>query len=203
MSGLLSEAEDVSVIGGGWSVREVNLARVPGTVIAVNDAALLAPRVDAAVSMDRLWTEHRWKKLRGLEALAYIRRSALQNIAERPPWLVPFENDHTATLPSAEPGVLNGTNSGLCAVNLAYQLRPRRILLFGFDMSRGPKGESYWYPPYPWASPRGGTSDGRYREWAEQFEPTAQACRIAGIAVFNVSRGAIDAFPRIDPKEFA
>jgi hypothetical protein len=153
--------------------------------------------------MDRLWTEHRWPRLAALAPMAYIRRSALKNIAARPPWLLAFENDHTATEMSEAPGVLNGTNSGLCALNLAYQLRPSRIWLFGFDMSHGPAGEPYWYPPYPWTGPRGGTTSGKYAVWARQFDPAAKACLAAGIEVFNVTRGAVDAFTRIDPREFA
>jgi hypothetical protein len=41
---------------------------------------------------------------------------------------------------SDEPDTLNGTNSGGVALNLAYSLKPRQLLLFGFDYRRGPKG---------------------------------------------------------------
>jgi hypothetical protein len=58
-------------------------------------------------------------------------------------------------------GVLNGTNSGLCGFNLAYQMRPKQILLFGFDMKRGPNGEAHWFPDYPWAKPGGATTSGQ------------------------------------------
>jgi hypothetical protein len=105
-------------------------------VIGVNDAALHA-RVDAAISMDRLWTEHRWPDLTAKVLPTWIRRSALKNIGGRPFWLRPFECDHTSAEMTDAVGPLNGTNSGLCAVNLAFQLRPRLIRLYGMDLANG------------------------------------------------------------------
>jgi hypothetical protein len=200
---------DIFVIGGGYSVSYVDLAGLWGIVIGVNDSGLRAPRVDRIVSMDRKWTEGRWYDT-GDPALpslcdralpTWIRRSAIQNISERPRWLTIFDCDHTRSDFSETPERLEGTNSGLVAMNLAYQMRPRRIFLLGFDMSRGPKGEPYWYPPYPWA-PAGGTSKGKYREWAHQFTPAYGCCRTAGIRVINVSvTSAIEIFQRIRPDQ--
>jgi hypothetical protein len=151
--------------------------------------------------MDRLWTEYRWPELVKRGMPAWIRRAALQNIKESWPWLHRFECDHTSVELSETCGVLNGPNSGFCALNLAYQMRPRRIYLVGFDMVRGPKGEVYWFKPYPWAKPGGATSNGTYAEWSHQFGGAAKKCKAAGIEVFNVSRAsAIDAFTRLCPE---
>lgn len=200
-------AGDVFVVGGGYSVRYVDVANLWGTIIGVNDSGLRLPRVDRIVSMDRKWTEHRWydtgdDKLPSLCERAvptWIRRSAIQNIAERPSWLTIFDCDNTRIEFSDLPARLEGTNSGLVAFNLAYQMRPRRIFLLGFDMSRGPKDEPYWYPAYPWA-PNGGTSRGKYREWSHQFTPAFGSCQSVGIRVINVSvTSAIGIFPKIPP----
>jgi hypothetical protein len=136
-----SAVEIVSIVAGGWSVGAVDLARIPGTIIGINDAALHLPRCDIAVSMDRLWTEYRYEALRAMMKPAHIRRSALQKRPDKWPWLNSFECDHTTAGLSDQRGVLNGTNSGHCGFNLAYQMRPKQILLFGFDMKRGPNGE--------------------------------------------------------------
>jgi hypothetical protein len=56
--------ETSRVVAGGWSVSQVDLSRIPGTIIAINDSAIHLPRFDIVVSMDRLWTEHRWAELR-------------------------------------------------------------------------------------------------------------------------------------------
>lgn len=187
------------MLAGGWSVRGLDLARLPGRVIAVNDAGVRAPRVDAIVSMDRLWTEYRWSELRRLRVPTWLRQACLLNLAELPDWLRMYRCDHTATELSDAPGALNGTNSGLVALNLAYQQRPRRVVLFGFDMGRSPRGEPYWYPPYPWR-PGGGTSNGKYAEWAAQFAPAARAFAAAGVEVLNASPASrIPAFAKVDP----
>jgi len=202
-----NERGDVFVVGGGYSVTYVDREKLWGTVIGINDSGLRLPRVDRIVSMDRKWTEARWYDASdaGIPSLCdralptWIRRSAIQNIRERPSWLTIFECDHERTDFSDDPARLEGTNSGLVAMNLAYQMRPRRVFLLGFDMSRGPKGEPYWYPPYPWA-PNGGTSKGKYREWAHQFTPAYGCFHAAGIRVINVSvTSAIDIFQRIPP----
>jgi hypothetical protein len=191
----------ISILAGGWSVKGLDLTRLPGKVIGVNDSAVRA-RCDIAVSMDRLWTENRWANLHALKREAHIRKSAIKNIAARPDWLHLFDCDHTLAELSEVEGILNGTNSGLCALNLAYQMRPRRIILLGFDMCRSPRGEAYWHDPYPWSKPQGGTGNGRYAEWAGQFARAAAQCKASGIEVINASKASkITAFPKVDPRD--
>jgi hypothetical protein len=179
----------ISIVGGGPSVRALDLARIPGTIIAINDSAIHLPRFDIVVSMDRLWTEHRYPQLRELRKQAHIRRSALQNLPGKWPWLRSFECDHTTAELSDQQGVLNGTNSGLCGVNLAYQMRPAQILLYGFDLKRGAAGEPYWYPPYPWTAPKGATSDGKYRDWSKHLISALRQCEAKGIEVLFAAPG--------------
>lgn len=202
---------DVTVLAGGWSVRNIDLERLAGVVIAVNDAAILAPRWDYAVSMDRLWTEDRFDKLeaRVLEQpkrKAWIRSNALQNMTARAagcPWLTPFLCDWQATFFTSAPDSLNGTNSGACALNLAWQLQPDRVFLLGFDMNRDQNGQAYWYPPYPWSSLEGSTSRGKYEVWRKQFALASESFGRIGAEVFNVSpTSAIETFRRITPHEY-
>ena len=197
----MSAPDTVSVLAGGYSVTGVDLTRLPGLVIAVNDSAIFAPRVDITLSMDRLWTEFRWPALRDRRGIAYIRRSALKNCPGKWPWLNIFDCDYRSTTFSDVEGILNGTNSGFCAFNLAYRLRPRRIFLFGMDMKRGPNDQPYWHPPYPWR-PRGATTNGKYREWSRQFYAAAKLCKQAGIAVTIVGDSTIDCFERVPVCEF-
>lgn len=206
---------DITVIGGGWSVRDVShLDRLPGSIIAVNDSAIYAPRWDYCVSMDRLWAEHRIgdvaARARAGDELVqvHIRRNALQNLQgwRVNPWLHAFECDHESVKFAAVErwGWLNGTNSGVCALNLAFKFRPRRVFLLGFDMNRNARGDAYWYPPYPWSTTRGSTSDGKYGAWSEQFEEIAKQFDRAGALVFNVSpASSIDNFEKLTPKQFA
>lgn len=192
--------EVVSVVAGGPSVRQIDLSRIPGTIIAINDSAIHLPRVDIVVSMDRLWTENRFDRLRALMKPAHIRRAALKNIVGRWPWLTAFDCDHTSIEMSDQVGVLNGTNSGMCGINLAYQMRPAQLFLFGFDMKRT-DGNAYWYPPYDW-NPPGGTKDGKYVSWSKQFDGIARQCNIAGIDIAMVGDSAVKLFRCVSAVEF-
>jgi hypothetical protein len=178
----------VSVVAGGWSVRGDlwDLGELPGVVIAVNDSALHLPVVHVVVSMDRLWTENRWDWLCRHKLKSFIRTAALKTLpAKDLPWLHPFECDYTSFEFSSRPFVLNGTNSGECALNLAYQMLPKSILLFGFDHCDGPNGEKHWFPAYPWAG--GGTKPVKFQDWAKHYRSISRQFKAAGIEVLNMS----------------
>lgn len=197
----------ITIVGGGWSVRNVALTHLCGLVIGVNDAAVHLPVVDIVVSMDRLWTEYRWSWLCRRAATAWLRRSATQNIdvthATAAGWLTVFECNHECSDFTSIRGHLNGTHSGLCALNLAWQMRPSRVYLLGFDMCRDSKDRASWHPPYPWTQPTGATSNRKYATWARQFEQAAGRFAAIGCDVWNVSPGsAITAFPRMTPDEY-
>lgn len=189
-------------------MRNVSLAHLCGQIIGVNDAACHLPAVDIVVSMDRLWTEHRWSWLVRRAKEAWLRRSAVQNLdisqEVAAGWLHVYDCDHETSEFSSVTGRLHGTNSGLCALNLAWQLRPACVYLLGFDMCRDPKGRASWHPPYPWTTPRGATSDSKYAAWSHQFEDAALRFASIGCDVWNVSpASAISAFPKMTASEYS
>jgi hypothetical protein len=170
-------------------------------VIGVNESSVLV-QCDVAVTMDRLWSEHRWHRYFTTRAgELWIRRGADKALPTHPRRRQ-FECDHESWRMSDEPGVLNGTNSGMCGLNYAFQLKPQRLYLFGFDMQRGPKGQPYWHKPYEWRQ-KGATKPGTYRSWTPQFECIAQQFREAGTVVKQVNnRSRITAFEQIGYKSF-
>lgn len=137
---------------------------------------------------------------------AWIRRAALKKMRNlHLPWLHPFDCDHTSVEMSEQNGVLNGNNSGLCAVNLALTplMRPRRRLwLVGFDMQLGPKGQAHWHPPYPW-KPKGQANTKIEADWYRHFKDAKKKFDRLGIEVFNVShRSLIKDFRKVMPEQF-
>lgn len=200
----MDRPELISIIGGGCSFREVNPERIPGLIVGVNDSAILIPRCDVVVSMDRLWIEHRWERVKALATETHFRVGAAKRLARPlPDWCHLFECDHTSAEMSDEPGRLNGENSGYCALSYAYQRRPRQILLFGFDMMPGPQGEPYWYKRYPWVKPGKSTNRGKFPNWALSFARAAQAFKRAEIECRIIGASRIRAFPQSPAKEFA
>jgi hypothetical protein len=176
---------DLTVLAGGFSARYFDLAKLPGKVIAVNDAGYYAPKVDAIISMDRLWAEARFRWLSTQRAPVYLRRSTIKNfsVADQQHFH-PYECDHESIEFSALPGTLNGKHSGSVALNLAFQWSPQRVFLVGFDMALGPRGERHWYPDYEWKS-GGGTKPGKLAEWGRELAAAFAQFARAGIEVYH------------------
>jgi hypothetical protein len=172
-----------------------------GHVIGVNDAALHTS-VHECLTMDRLWFEHRWPLLRDTRiASIWVREKCDCNVMRkdgRDRWQT-FKH-FSKSVPSETVGELHGGNSGACAINLAYQqmLAGDNLFLLGFDMQKGPKGEPYWYPPYPWTTPAGATKDGHFVRWVDELRVFATNALAKGFNVYNVTtRSRLVSFPRI------
>jgi hypothetical protein len=92
---------------------------------------------------------------------------------------------------------LNG-NSGAQALNLAYLWGYKRIVLLGFDMRLGPKGEKHWHKDHPAPMVQGQT----FGEWLHKFEKIARDCREVGLDVINCTPGSeLKCFPMRDLEE--
>lgn len=197
------------VIGGGWSVGQYadqldDLTSL-GHVIGVNDAAIHA-NVHEAITMDRLWFEHRWPALRNLRVQkVWVREKCDCNVPRKTPadnWLT-FKH-FNKPMPSVTPGELHGGNSGTCAINLAFQQMSSgdNLFLLGFDMCKGPNGEPYWYPPYPWATPTGATKPGHFKQWVNDLAGFASFAKSKQLNIYNVSmRSRIELWPKIRPDQ--
>lgn len=83
-------------------------------------------------------------------------------------------------------------NSGAQAIQLAYLFGARRIVLLGFDLKLGPKGERHHHPDHP--SPC--VQEQLFGEWIHKFEPLARDLKLAGCHVTNCTPGsALPWFP--------
>lgn len=211
---------DIIVVAGGWSVgqypHETLCDRIHRAAsIGVNDSALLLP-TRYALSMDRLWTEGRWPQvsMKFHPHAVWIRKGVVKNMT-LPDGVHQFEHDGDATRMTDQSGKLNGSNSGTCAVNLAYQwcknsvglqggarASNRRVFLLGFDMQDGPNGEKHWYPNYPWR-PNGATKPGTFRQWASEYREIGAMFSEIGVPVINVNhRSAITELPQMTFQQF-
>lgn len=198
--GAAMRLREITVLAGGWSASSYDLNTLPGFVIAVNDSAYYAPRWHAAISMDRLWSEARFEFLKRQGKPVWLRRSTIKNFTIRDlPQFHAFDCDHEAVDFSEDPGALNGKHSGAVALNLAYQLRPEKLWLIGFDMKLGPRGERHWHPDYPWKS-GGGSKPGTLGGWSRDMARQLAQLRAAGIDVtlceeIRKGRGAVYGAP--------
>lgn len=196
---------NVIILAGGPSVREYNLRDLEqrGILIAVNGGAMYC-KPHIALTMDRLVGElcvPMWR-MQGVPEI-WIRDGTAKNFS--PDGLRVFRHDgDDPTHMTPVSGRLNGSNSGTCALNLAYQMKPKRIFMLGFDMARGaaPLNLPYWFLPYAWNTV-GAAKDGKLREWAEEFVLIEEQFKRAGIEVFNVNhRSRIKTFSKMSYEMF-
>lgn len=199
---------DIIILAGGSSVREMpqntvmdHLPKLAYT-IGVNDAALYA-NVNLAMSMDRLWCENRWQRVVEERGIAlHARSEALKNVPLCP-LITKYRCDYRSTAMTNEPGILNGTNSGMVAMNFAFQKRPQRVFLLGLDSGKT-KGQTapYWYPPYPWAADGGATKPGKYRDWNAQYTYVRRQFDRENIEMYTVGATKTEAFVNISFRQF-
>lgn len=179
----MSRYEKISILAGGWSASHHNVKDLPGFVLGVNDAIVYG-RCDAGVSMDRLWFENRWSFLLKYPLPFWTRMATIKQkyMLPIPPWMTICDCDYKTAKMSDDCGVLNGTNSGLFAVNVAYQLRPSELFIFGMDGTLGPRGETHWYGDYSFKTGKG-TSPGTYSKWQCDLSLALKQCQNAGIEI--------------------
>ena len=192
---------DVILLASGPSVRGYNLRDLErrGMLVAINGAALYT-KPDVAFTMDRLVAEYCYPmwQIQGVPVMV-VRECIAKNFKIGPRTKV-FQHDGPDVFMTDIPGKLNGSNTGTCALNLAFQMRPKRVFLLGYDMQRGSRHtEPYWHPTYPWNS-TGGSKDGKLAQWAEEFKLIAPQFQDIGTEVFVINdwnSSRITAFPRI------
>jgi hypothetical protein len=92
---------------------------------------------------------------------------------------------------------ING-NSGTQAINLAYLQGFRRIILLGFDMKLGSKGERHHHPDHPHPLVQNQT----FGEWLHKLERVARDLVVEKCEVLNATPGsAMTCFPVADWRE--
>lgn len=75
-------------------------------------------------------------------------------------------------------------NSGACAISLAIAAGAKRIVLLGYDCSRGPKREWHWHGDHP----AGMSNCASMSKWPWQFGKLADWARAEGVQIINASR---------------
>jgi len=165
-------------------------------VIAVNDAALRAPLSSALFSADTTWICKRWGVVTSFPGAVYLAVSGNWGLSA--PNVTWMKRLRSSGLSRRWPEVCTGGNSGHGAINLAFLLGARRIILLGFDCHPNHRHE-HWFGRYDWG---GQLDDSTTRRWRENFHTLAIELKREGVAVINANPdSAVDAFPRMSLEE--
>lgn len=217
------------IIGGGPSVAYAAGIKTPGKdslprvsefltpihekkIIGVNNAYMLGNWVDVLWFGDSGWfTMHRANLARvgymGLKMSCHPRfnKNPIAGVV-----FTPRDMEKPLGITTKNSKVSWNYNSGGCAINLAYHLGARRIILLGFDMQSG-GGKSTWQTHW-----HGGHKDmshekrqkvwePRYQRFLQGFPIIAQDAKALGIEIINAVHpsfgSAIEHFPKIPIQE--
>jgi hypothetical protein len=192
--------KNVAIIAGGPSILNYDLKGISKylTVIGVNQSFINIDECHCGITMDRLWFEHNFNAINESGKPFFVRPGAAKNLGPDLPKNITLFDCNVSHEMSFEKNTINGTSSGMCALNLALKMDCAKIYLLGFDMHR--QNGVYWHNHYSWAS-QGGTSSGKYKEWTRQFDEIAK--KYARRNIYNVNHvSALKGFPVLKYKDF-
>jgi hypothetical protein len=196
----MERAGAVVVVGGGPSltIEQVEFCKGKAKVIAIKEAAKLAHWADYLYFADDHWFDnHRDDVLSFKGKVATIgdepSRLGKERAAVALPSLLRFRNDGAHGLCEDPHGLRTGSNSGYQAINLAFHLGAKVIVLLGIDMKAAVSGAMHWfkrereYPPETYQT-----------LMLPKFQTLVEPLARHGVKVINCSPdSAITCFPKM------
>lgn len=148
----MERAGAVVVLGGGPSLtrEQVDYCRGKARVIAIKEAIRLAPWADVMYFADDHWFDgHRDEVLAFTGQVATIgdepTRFGKESVIQAMPQLVRYRNDGVDGLCEDPAGLRTGRNAGYQAINLAFHMGAKVIVLLGLDMKAAANGAMHWF----------------------------------------------------------
>lgn len=186
---------NIIVLAGGLSVKSYDLTDLEkrGKVIGVNDSFLKFKGCFTGITMDRVWMEARVEQVLAIDKPFLVRHAAVKYIGDKisnSGNIRLFDCDESPDL-SDHPEKLNGTSSGMCALNLAEQLYPDTVYLLGFDM----KGDRWYEYDFKNWEPKGN----KFKGWIKDFGHISKKYK----NIVNVNHDSdLKCFPTITYEDF-
>ncbi len=180
--------------GPSLTQEDVDYCRGKARVLVINDNYRLALWADMLYAGDKRWWDYHWDKVRDLPCHKVSQDSNGKTGKIQHDVFV-FHGIPGYTL-STEQGTLHwGGNSGFQAIQVAYQLGCRKVLLLGYDMCLGPNGEKHWFGDHPHGT--GLNQSSPYEMFRQGYKVAAAQAPQIGLALINCSREtAIKEIPR-------
>lgn len=172
--------------GPSLTAADVELCReyVDATVV-VNTSYRMAPWATVLYAADSRW----WEMYPDAANFRGLKCSI--NSQKRPEFLAKFpdiqilKNTGDSGLELDPSGLRTGSNSGYQAINLAVHLlgrQPGTIILLGYDMQVGVKGETHWHGKHP------KHESSNYKQWIPTFKTLIKPLAQVGIEIVNCTR---------------
>lgn len=187
------QGTDVFVIGSGYSLRHQDPRVLKDkNVIVVNRSHQWAPFAQVLFWMDPAIFEAIRDGVKKWKGLAVTTCEISK--ATMPRKIKLIKSPQVTGLCTDPTGVASGKNSGHAAINLAYHMGAKRIILLGFDMRVGYGQTSHFTDDVNEAQPW------RYKDtYIPAFSQIAIDLNEAGVPVLNATpKSALETFPKVD-----
>jgi hypothetical protein len=202
------------IIGGGPSIKNMDLRPLIGRpMITVNRQYVLFPESTVHFSCDGTWLKREapdFDKIHTGRFRAYCRHEFKGDRRQGPYGMKVYHHERavegSARRTYNDRGLttalnhLRGNNSGGMAINLAWHLGARLLVLLGFDMQmRGP--DRHWYPETP---DRAVCNPTTYRDvFLPVMNSIAEPAKALGMRIVNATPGsALTCFETANFEEF-
>jgi hypothetical protein len=163
-------------------------------VIGCNDAYRLGKWVDACWFGDERWWKWNWKELMEFAGL----KASCHPHTKKVKWVKTYSRGESRGLDIRKNCVSWNSNTGGSAVNFAYHMGVKHVVLIGFDMKHGEKGQNNWHENHK----RLGQSKNPYERFLENFNHIARDAKKHGLEIYNAGPdSALDQFPMITLEE--
>lgn len=187
----LWKGETCFVIGGGPSLAGLDWNRLAGKrTIAINKAFLSYPNADVLY-----WTDNRFYSWYKSEIDTFAgQKYTLRHNASHTQGIHLLNRGMRFGLETRPDTLAHGNNSGYAAINLAYHLGAKRIVLMGYDMANI-GGKSHYHDGYPIRM----TPDEIYeKQFIPGFKVLADLLKAKGVEVWNASQASkLTVWPRV------
>ena len=189
--------EIVVILGGGPSAVAASHSFLASfRVITINDSFRLYPAADILYFCDLCWWEKRqqevWNNFQG-ERLVTLENDI--------PGVLRLRNTGSVDLETEPDGLRHGSNSGYQAINLAFHMGARRIVLVGFDM-RIVAETAHWNTDHVMQQNEAGFALTLRQVMLPKFETLRTPLEAAGVEVFNATpNSALTVWPYVPLRE--
>lgn len=169
-------------------------------VIAINDNYRMVPWAKILYACDGHWWDwhHEDEELKAFRG----RKITQDEEAAKKYGLEYIKSHETPGLCQTPWQISQGNNSGIQAINLAYHLGAKQIILLGYDLQARP-GKPRWFGYHPneqdiqrshWSN----LNDNGKHRYVRYFDSVAEDAKKLGMEIINCSRGtALTCFPRM------
>lgn len=172
--------ETIFIVGGGPSLKDFNFELLKNrVVIAVNKAFLYLPFAQALYWSDSSFYDSFKKEIHEFKGI-----KVTKNPSPKAEDIINVVETGREGLELEPNGIRNGGNSGYAAINLAYHLGAKKIVLMGFDAKNGAGGNSHWHDGY---GKKGASDEVMQRNWLPHYSSIVNALEERRVKIYNTS----------------